>query len=147
MQKRGIFKFSNKKATLTLRQMLIHLGMLGIAMLVFFLLQSYVKSIEADTEFYKLFLSRDLALLDDTLYAAPGKVDYTYSFNKLKLNNFKFEFKSLSTANDKQVVRVEEGGLAKTYPYARPVQISDSYIIYGIDSIRFSKTDEKVIIS
>lgn len=147
MQKRGIFKFSNKRGTLTLRQLLIHLGMLGIVVLVFFLLQSYVKSIEKDTEFYKLFLSRDLALLGDTLYAAPGKVDYTYSLNRLKLDNFKFEFKSLSTTDDKPVIRVEEGGLAKAYPYARPVQNSDSYIIYGSDPLRFSKTDEKVIVN
>lgn len=146
MQKRGS-KFLSKRATFFLKKILIHLGMLGLAILVYFILQSYVKSIDEDTEFQKIFLARDISLLTNTLYAPPGKVDYTYSFDKLDLSKFKFEFKAFSATDNHPVVLVERDGLAKNYPYGKPHNSNDQYLISGPKSIKFSKTDKKITIS
>jgi len=143
MQKRG-FKFLNKKSQLITRNMIIHLGMIGILFLISFVLFSYVKSIEKDTEFQKIFLSRDLALMMNTLYSAPGNVEYTYSFDKLDLSKFKFEFKSLE---DKQVAGVIDESIAKTYPYAKPSQSKEENLVYNANSIKFSKNAAKLTVT
>lgn len=146
MQKRSS-KFLSKSGTLTLEKILTHLGMLGLAILVYFILQSYVKSIDEDTEFQKIFLARDLSLLINTMYTAPGDVNYLYSFDKLELSKFKFEFKAFSAADDRPVVLVERDGLAKNYPYGKPRNSNGQHIISGPKSIKFSKTDKKITIS
>ncbi len=146
MQKRGS-KFLSKRGTLTLEKILTHLGMLGLAILVYFILQSYVKSIDEDTEFQKIFLTRDTSLLVSTLYAAPGRVDYIYAFDKLELGKFKFEFGALSAMGNTPVVWVERDGLAKNYPYGKPRNSNEQYLISGAKSIKFSKTDKKITIN
>ena len=113
MQKKGLFL--NKKSQLITRQNIIHLGMIGAAVLVLVLSLRYVKSIEKDTEFQKIFLSRDIALLTNTLYTPSGDLEYTYSFDKLDLSKFKLEFKSLGATDDKPIVRIEEKGLGKNF--------------------------------
>lgn len=146
MQKRGS-KFLSKRATFFLEKILIHLGMIGLAILVYFILQSYVKSIDEDTEFQKIFLARDLSLLINTMYTAPGDVNYIYSFDKLDLSKFKFEFKAFSATDDHPLVLVERDGLAKNYPYGKPHNSNDQYLISGPKSIKFSKTDKKIAIN
>lgn len=149
MQKRGNFSFLNKKGTLITRQMIIHLGMLGLLALVYFLLDAYVDSIRQDAEFEMLFLSRDIAMLTNTLYSAPGEVSYTYSLDKLgaKFELFKFEFTELSNLDDKPVVKVEGYEHMKIYPYARPYQNKDTYLISEVNSIKFSKSGSKLTIT
>ena len=146
MQKRGIFKFSNKKGTYTIGKMLMHLGMLVLATSIA-LLFIWAKSIEKDTEFQKIFLSRDVALLVNTLYSLPGKVEYTYSFNKLDLNNFNFEFKPLSTTDDRPIVRVQDNSVGKSYPFGKTLQEQYPYSISGANSLKFSKSDTKLTVT
>lgn len=146
MRKR-CFKFLNRNGTITIRQMLIHLGMFAIIALIYFLLQAKVKSIERDTEFQKIFLSRDMALLTNTLYSAPGNVEYVYSFDKLDLSKFKFEFKELSATDDKPIVRVETDNLAKNYPYGKNFQANEANLVFGAKSIKFSKSDSRVMVT
>ncbi len=142
MLNESVFIFSNKKATLITRQMLIHLGMLGLLVLTTIILFKYVKSVEEDTELQKLFLSRDLALLMNTLYSAPGDVTYTYSFDKLNLDNFNFEFMELNP--DKPIVRVEDNSIKKSYPYGTILESKQTYSIAGTNSIKFSKSNSKI---
>lgn len=147
MQKRGIFKFSNKKGSLITRENLMHLGMIGILALVFFILLAYVDTVKKDTQFEMLFLSRDLALLTNTIYSANGNVEYTYSPDGVGLNIFNFEFKTLSATDDKPIVKAEHEGISKNYPYAKPSQIKDEYLISGAKSIKLSKGDTKLAIT
>ena len=147
MQKRGNFNFLNKKGTLITRQMLIHLGMLSLLVLVYFLLKSYVTSVEKDTEFQKIFLSRDLALLTNTLYSVPGEVTYVYSFDKLDLSKFNFKFAEISISDDRPIVVIEGDKIPKNYPYARPYPNKDTYLISGANSIKLSKSDSKLTIT
>ena len=147
MQKRRPFKFLNKKGTLSLRQSLMHLGMIGLAIVVLVLSLNYVKSIEKDTEFQKLFLSRDIALLTNTMYSLPGEIKYTYSFGKLDLSKFKIELKPLRSTDDIPIVRVEDNGIGKNYPYGKPSQSEYQPPVDGAKSIEFSKKDSKFTIT
>lgn len=146
MQKRGT-SFFNKKGQLITRQMLIHLGMFAILAFIAVMLFNYVRSIEKDTEFQKIFLSRDIALMTNTLYSLPGNIEYIYTFDKLDLSQFDIELKELSTIDDKPIVKIEADKLAKSYPYGRPFQSKDFYSVSSAKSIKFSKNDNKVVIT
>lgn len=145
MQKRGFF--SNNKGTLVTRQMLIHLGMIGLLVLIYFFLDAYVDSIRQDTQFEQLFLSRDIALLMNSLYSAPGNVEYTYSFENLDLSKYNFELKELSSSDDKPIVEVKGHELKKTYPYATNSLYKGTYRVSGAKEIKFSKSGSKIIIT
>jgi N-acetylmuramoyl-L-alanine amidase len=58
---------------------------------VFLALMGYVKSLEENTLFEKSYLSKDLALLMNTIYASPSQVSYVYSA-KFDLSRFNFVF-------------------------------------------------------
>ena len=145
MQKRGVFEFLNKKGTLALRQSLIHLGMLALVAVVTYFLISYVDSIKQNSDFEILFLSRDLALLADTLYSAHGNVDYLYSSDKSSAYNF--EFKTLSSIDDKPLVQVKYEGISKSYPYAKSSQDQDTFSVQAPKSIKFSKENNQLKIN
>ena len=145
MQKRGIFKFLNKKGTLALRQSLIHLGMLALLAVVAYFLISYVDSIRQNSDFEMLFLSRDVALLSNTLYAAPGDVEYVYYSDRLSLYNL--EFKPLSTIDDKPIIKVEYEGISKSYPYPKISPDKDLFLISAPKSIKFSKNNKQLAIT
>jgi len=146
MQKRGL-KFLNKKGTQTTQKMLEHLGKLAIIGIVTWFLFSYVNSIEKDAEFQKIFLSRDVALLTNTLYNAQGNVDYYYSFDKIDLSEFSFKFNQLDAIGKVPIVEVEEKGLRKLYPYAKPLQSEAPNFVSGAKSIKFSKTGSKITLT
>jgi hypothetical protein len=55
---------------------------------------SYVASVEHDTLLEKNYLSRDVALLVDTIYAAPGNVVYDYSHDLVNISEYSFTLKS-----------------------------------------------------
>lgn len=146
MQKRGS-KFLNKKGTLALRQSLIHLGMIALLVVVYFLMDAYVNSIAQDTEFERIFLSRDIALLVNSLYSAPGNVEYIYSFDKLDLSKFEFELKDYSEINDIPVIEVKGYELIKTYPYAKNSPLKEINKVANSKEIKFSKSDSKITLA
>ena len=137
MRKRVIFP--NRLGTLAIRQQILHLGKWVGFVIVLYALMSYVKSIETDTEFQKIFLARDIAILETTINGLHGNIEYVYYFEKLELSKFKFEFRQSSPLNDKPVVSVEEKGLAKTYPYAKTKEGKYPKPVYGSNSMKFSK--------
>jgi hypothetical protein len=77
---------------------------------VFASLMFFVSSLKNQTFFRKLAISRDLALLTNILYAAPGNIDYTYHAANLNLSEFEYSFED-------QLVKVIEAGRETAYPY------------------------------
>ena len=141
MQKRGFF--SNNKGNLITRQMLIHLGMIGLLVLIYFFLDAYVDSIRQDTQFEQLFLSRDIALLMNSLYSAPGNVEYTYSFENLDLSRYDFEFDSVHPDNMPTII-ISREQIKKNYPYGSNQESKEHSKISNSNGIKFSKSDSKV---
>ena len=147
MQKRGNFKFLNKKATIAIRQSLIHLGMFVLAAVVLLLMVHYVSSIEKNSDFEMLYFGRDLALLINAIYSAPGNVEYVYLSDKFSLSVYNIEFKPLSPEDEKPVVKIIYKGVSKSYPYAKGSQGTDSFLIQAPKSIKFSKNNQQLTVT
>ena len=141
MQNKGF----GRKATLMDQKMIIHIGMIGIALFIWWLLNTYVNSIEKDTEFHKILLSRDISMLTNTIYIAPGNLEYTYSNDKMDLTKFQFEF----TDEGKTVplVGIKEAQLEKIYPYAKPAQAPYPEKLAWPKSLHYSKIDGTITTS
>ena len=110
-----------------------------IAVAVYWILQSYIDSISKDTLFEKAYLSKDIALLTDTIYGSPGDVNYNYINDQVRLNRFEFIFNNqkvgVSEIENKGKIIVEQPyGEDLTYPHSGQ-DISSS------DHITFSKTN------
>ena len=146
MEKRGLLYILNKKSQVSIRQMLIHLAMAGLLVFVFILMLKYVKSIENDTEFQNIFLSKDIALLMNTLYSAPGNVEYTYSSGKFDLTKFSLEITDYGT-DKKPTIRIGAGNIPKNYPYGKNYADQEKHAITGANTFKFSKADKKVKIN
>ena len=147
MLKRGLLKFSNKKGSLITRQMLIHLGMISLLVFVYFLLKGYVDSVRNDAQFEMTFLTRDLALLMNTIYSAPGDVDYEYSYDKMNFYNFNFEIGDASDLDNKPTVKVAGYEQKKLYPYAKNLEDRGKYSIASPKSLKFTKRENMVSIA
>ena len=144
MQKRGILNFSSKRGQIITRQMIIHIGMISLLVFVYFILKGYIDSIRNDAQFEMTFLARDLALLANTLYSAPGNVEYRYSIEAKYFDNFDFEFGELSNLDDKQIVKVSGYEHKKTYPYGKSSEDKEKYFVNNAQSIKFSKEENKL---
>ena len=145
MRKRGI-KLC-KKGTIAIRQTLIHLGMILLAVVVGLFLFEYVNSLEQNYDFEMLFLSRDIALLTNTIYAGPGNVEYIYSAKKQGLGVFNVDFKALSAIDDKPIVKISHETIPKSYPYAKSSTSKDFFLLQFPKSIKFSKSNEQLAIA
>ncbi len=130
--------FLNKRADTNL---IYHiLIQLLIAVMVYWILQSYIDSVAKDTLFEKHYLARDLALLTDTIYGSPGNVDYVYSNERAELNKFNFDFSD-------QRVKVSEIGAEQradvAYPYGEDLNLTiREHVVNSPNSMAFSKTGE-----
>jgi hypothetical protein len=78
---------------------LIEAVLISIVIIFFF---QYIQSVKDDTMFEKLFLSRDLALMTDTINSVPGDVKYTYQETD-KLEKFYYQF----TTNNEITNKIE----------------------------------------
>jgi len=136
MKKRGRKNFLNKKAMTN--QVYHILFQILIAITVYWTLQSYIDSVAEDTMFEKSYLSKDLALLTDTIYSSPGEVRYLYTNDKAELNKFEFEFSNQKVSVSE--IEAEEKLEAK-YPYGEDLKFPYSgQLIRRINQIAFSKT-------
>jgi len=63
--------------------------------IVFGIVFNHIESIRKNTLFDKAYLSRDLALLTNTIYSSPGNIFYNYpnSSNKIDITKFDISFK------------------------------------------------------
>lgn len=138
MKKRGKNKkFLDKKAQ---TNELYHiLFQILIAITVYWILQSYIDSVAKDTLFEKSYLSKDLALLTNTIYSSPGEIKYLYTNDKVGLNKFEFDF----TNQKVRVSEIEaEEKLEVEYPYGEDLAFPYSgQKLYKINQMAFSKNE------
>lgn len=132
MQKRGSCKlFNNKKAEgieTEIYYTIFEIVLVGIVVVALF---AYIDSIRKDTMFEKTYLAKDLALMMDTIYAAPGNLRLSYSHQKLNISEFNFNFINQKAAVVESNI---EGALELKYPFA-----ADSYFLDEIDQIKVQK--------
>ena len=82
-KKRGNkFIFSGKKGQDS--EIFFNLFELILAVIVFWALLKFIYGVGQQTTFEKNYLSRDFALLVNTVYSAPGDISYIYSENAPK---------------------------------------------------------------
>lgn len=137
MKKKGdcIKLFLNNKAQTMVYHMIIQVI---IAVAIYLILQSYIDSVAKDTLFEKSYLSKDIALMINTIYASPGELSYTYANDKAELNKFEFNFGD-------QKVRIKEAKSDKKldveYPYGEDLKTPFSaQRISNSNKLVFSKT-------
>jgi len=116
-----------------------------IAITIYWILQSYIDSVAKDTLFEKSYLSKDLALLIDTIYGGPGEIKYLYFNDKAGLNKFEFDFSS-------QKVKVDEVDskekLTVEHPYGEDLSLHIiGQKIRNLNQIDFSKTENNLEVS
>lgn len=141
MKKRGINRISLYKKSQT-REIYHILIQVSIAIAIFWILQSYINSVEEDTMFEKSYLSKDLALLTEAIYSAPGNVEYNYSNDKADLSRYSLNF------GEQRITILETGEqkeIKSFFPYGE-----DQYLylearnFYGVHEIHYSKNQDKL---
>jgi N-acetylmuramoyl-L-alanine amidase len=143
MQKRGNIEPSHYVILVLFDAFIISMVFLG--------LWQYVKSIEQDTLFEKSYLSKDLALLVDTIYAAPGDVSYVYTHHKVALPEFIFSFGD-SQATVAEIFKTERNQPAKGapiyYPYAEDSNVqTQPYTIESPSSLVFRLSGNSFVVN
>ncbi len=141
MKKRASKLFLGRKAdTNAIYQVLIQIL---IALAVYITLQLYIDSVAKDTLFEKYYLSNDLSLLAETIYAGQGDLRYYYSNDKVKMDKFSFDFRQ-----QKVNVVENEGNLPIPQPYGEDTKLPYSGLqIKGKNEIILTKTRDKLEIS
>ncbi len=118
-----------------------------LAGIVIFSLYNFINDVSEKTIFEKNYIARDMALLVNTLYAAPGDVSYIYNEDTDK---FKFVYGFMP---NKVEVYEKEEALQQNhpfYPFAENKKMMFDYgtIEYKEDSrIRFSKDTDGITIA
>ena len=139
MQKRGNI-WTSKSSTIAISKLLLGFFELVLVIAVYLALVAQLSGIKSDMTFEELYISRDLAFLIDTIYAAPGTVNYEYSIDKPILNIFIFDFKD-------QNVNINWEGVTQNYPSSENKKIPlNNIVVRNPDSIVFEKNDEKMTI-
>ena len=135
MKKRGKFLFTGKKADVT-HELYFIIAQVSIALFILWVLLAYVDSIKEDTLFEKIYLSKDLALITNTIYAAPGNVFYEYSNEKANLSKYSFNFESQKVS----VQEIKKGEvLSIEHPYSQDLN-------YNTKNLKLS-SEQKFVIS
>lgn len=106
---------------------------------IFASLMFYVGTLKEQTLFKKLALSRDLALTVNTLYSAPGNIEYTYYAADLNISKFDYRF-------NEQLVNVLEQGRPTSYPYGDDLLFQLSFpTIKESNQIQFQNIDYRFL--
>jgi len=143
-KKRGSKAFLNSRKAVE-HELFFNIFELVLVVIVAFALFNFVKSIEKDTLFQKTYLARDVALVVNTLYAAPGDVSYTYVENGHD-NTYNIDFAentvSVSSAEDK------DGSVVPFYHFDEDKNLKFIYNFVennkGIVSADFSKSQDRI---
>jgi len=114
-----------------------------IVVLIAVLMFGFVKNLGTNTFFEKLYMSRDLALVVNTIYAAPGDVQYTYSNDKVNMIKFYFRFNLQKATIDEKEINKEPSSTANYYYYGDVYDEKNPLSNYLIKpkEIKFIKTD------
>jgi len=136
MKKRGIFL--NKKAQGDIESYFIIIKLI-LAIAAIAAMSAYVYSVASDTFFHKLYFSRDIAFMVNTLYPPPGNIYQQYE--RKGLDKFEIDF------NEQKVQIKEEDikkkGLSFNYFYATDLNyIFEKYAIKNSNKMDFQKSSD-----
>lgn len=132
--------FSDKSSSLTVSQSINYLGKLVLLGVIAYVLISYVQSINDNTEFQKIFLSRDIALLAGAIHSSSGNLEYNYYFDNLELNKFNINIENKGTP----LIKVSKDGIGKSYAFGGARNNLYSYSLVGTNSIKISKINDEL---
>ena len=128
----------NKVASKLVYQVLIQLI---IVIFVFAILMSYVKSVEKSTLFEKDYIAKDIALIIDANYAAPGEVEYSYKNTRIILDKFNFEFRN-QKLRVTEAEKSQDAGMIAGYGDVKTKKIDVS--LNSPERIEFHKKDDSL---
>lgn len=137
----------NDKRGIT-HEMFFNIFEIVLAFIVILALFNFVNGIVKQTIFEKNYLARDLAILTNTVYAAPGEVIYNYNENAKEFE-FSFDFKP-NNIEIKENYGEEQKELAApiVYPFAEDKTVPLSYKIIDNDKgsvkIQFIKSKDGI---
>jgi len=97
----------------------------------------FIKGVKENRFFERSALSKDTALLVDTIQSVPGDVLYTYTHSGIDMSRYQFNFDKY-----KVIVKDTDSVLKNTYPYYNDDALADAYTV-PIDKpgkIQFMKT-------
>ncbi|MBD3163807.1 hypothetical protein GF323_01280 [Candidatus Woesearchaeota archaeon] len=133
--------FNSKKADADeeLYFILLQVVLVGAVGLMLF---NYINSFKENTIYDKNHLSRDIALVLNTLYMAPGNVYYEYEYSNMPLSYFDFYFNENTIGVSDSQQRVKGNSPYKiNYPYAANKKITnDLQILRNPKSVFFYKS-------
>ncbi len=112
MKKRGIF--SNKKAQGDIESYFVLIKLI-LAFAAIFAMSAYVYSVATDTFFNKLYFSRDISFMANTVYFAPGNVYQEYNREGLDKFGIGFEDQKVEVIEDEE----KKKGLTFNYFFAQ----------------------------
>src|SRR3989338_3929843 len=130
-----VFFIKSKRASKIVYQVMIQLI---IVMFVFAILMSYVKSVEKDTLFEKDYLAKDMALIIDANYAAPGEIDYSYKNTRVDIKKFNFEFKD-QKLRVTESIKSQDAGMIESYGDVKSKEVYTH--LNSPETINFHKKD------
>jgi N-acetylmuramoyl-L-alanine amidase len=111
----------------------------AILIMVVIAMMLYLKSVRDNTLFEKMYLSRDVALLMNTLYAAPENVGYVYAAGTTNLSKYTFKGEENYVAVNYEKDRSEQ---ERYYKYASDFSFKENFpLIEDADMITFVKND------
>ncbi len=138
--------FNNKKGISD--EMFFNIFEIVLAFIVILSLFNFVTGVVKQTIFEKNYLARDASALVNTIYAAPGDLEYTYYENS-KGNTFQFNFMQ----NKVEVYEPQETDSSSRvfYLFAEDKNTPFKYLIIKNDkgsiNLKFKKTNDIVVYS
>ena len=140
MQKRG------KKGAITEETYMMIINIV-IIMIVWGILIYYVRAVGKNTLPEKIYLSKDIALLTNTIYSSPGNTFYIYSdsSNKIDLTKYLYSFKD-SNVNIKETAKDKN---ELWFPHSKDLSLKSSLpgLIEYPKEIHFVKSNNKLFIN
>lgn len=139
-QKRGkILAVKGKKGGIVHEQF-FNIFEIALAILILLALLKFIYDISNKTIFEKNYMARDLAILLNTLYSAPGEVRYDYSEN---IEGLVFDF----AGNKVEILTKKDEESTKVfYPFGKNknLQFLDKELIYENEKVKiiFLKSKE-----
>ena len=147
IKKRGTYFIFNGKKGLT-HELFFNVFELVLAAIVIIALFNFVNGVARDTIYEENFLARDLSILANTLYFAPGNVSYAYNENA---ENSKFTFNFIQNKVEAYGKEDEAPERRISYPFAENKEMVFRYNILtnelGNVKFEFLKTSEYVGVS
>jgi hypothetical protein len=102
-----------------------------MVIIIFFSLFNFISSLKENTFYDRNYIARDMALVLDSIYMAPGNIQFDYEYSSKPLSRFNFYFTKTSKTEDYSVSITEYGEKGESnyftaYPYAKNKAIKEN---------------------